>query len=250
MQSSGFPLTFEVGRVRWSASWFMTLLTVAGVVLFILLGRWQWHRAAEKRALYAQFAVGAAAPVDLGARPLATVARYTQLRLQGRYDRAHQFVLDNMSDQDRPGYEVLTPLALTDGRTVMVNRGWVPQTQSGRGLPDVQLPAAAAGIQTVIGRIDNLPVVGISLGHIPPQPGAHWPKLTSFPTTADLSAALGQPLQGRQLLLNPGQPLGYTRDWHPAGFPPDRYLSYAIQWWCFAALALILYGVLNRRKSS
>jgi surfeit locus 1 family protein len=143
---------------------------------------------------------------------------------------------------------VLTPLILPDGRAVMVNRGWLPADQSRRQLPDVQLHGAAA--QTVIGRIDNLPVVGIALGHVPPGSGAHWPKLTSFPTTADLSAAFGQPLQQRQLLLNADQPLGYTRDWHPIGFGPERHLSYAIQWWCFAALALILYGALNRRKSA
>ncbi|HEX4024725.1 MAG TPA: SURF1 family protein [Steroidobacteraceae bacterium] len=242
------PLTVEIGQFRWSASWFMTLLTAAGVVVFILLGRWQWHRAAEKRLLYAQFAAGTASPVDLGERSLASLARYAQVRLRGRYDGAHQFLLDNMSVGEQSGYEVLTPLILSDGRTVMVNRGWVPIGASRRAPPDVQLSSAA--VESVVGRIDNLPVVGISLGHIAPAPGAPWPELTSFPTTADLSAALGRPLQSRQLLLNADQPLGYTRDWHPSGFGPDRYLSYAIQWWCFAALALILYGALNRRKSA
>jgi len=248
MEPSSLPLTFEIGRFRWSASWTMTLLTLTGVVLFILLGRWQWHRAAETRVVYAQFAAGAATSIDLGQRSMDSVARYAQVRLQGRYDGAHQFLLDNMSIQDRTGYEVLTPLRLADGRTVMVNRGWLPAGQTRQALPDVQLHTAA--VQTVIGRIDNLPVVGISLGHIAPKPGAHWPKVTSFPTTADLSAALGRPLQSRQVLLNADQGLGYTRDWHPSGFGPDRFLAYAIQWWCFAALALILYGVLNRRKAA
>jgi surfeit locus 1 family protein len=242
------PLTFEIGRHRWSASWFMTLLTVAGVVLFVLLGRWQWHRADETRAVYAKFAAGAGAATDLGERPLSSLPRYAHVRVQGRYDGAHQFLLDNMSDKDRAGYEVLTPLILADGRTLLVNRGWVPVGESRRQLPDVHL--SATGQQSVSGLIDNLPVVGISLGHVAPQPGAHWPKLTSFPTMADLSTALGRPLQARQLLLGADQPLGYTRDWHPTGFGPERHLSYALQWWCFAALAVILYGALNRRKAA
>jgi cytochrome oxidase assembly protein ShyY1 len=67
---------------------------------------------------------------------------------------------------------------------------------------------------------------------------------------ADLSAALGQPLQSRQLLLNPDQPLGYLRDWHPSGLTAARHLSYAIQWWAFGALALGLYGYMNWRRNA
>jgi surfeit locus 1 family protein len=179
--------------------------------------------------------------------------RYAQVRLQGSYDREHQFLLDNISHSGQPGYEVLTPLRLADGRTVVVNRGWVPLTASRRQLPDVRIEFAAAQTptaQTATGRLDDLPVAGIALGHVPPPPGTQWPKLTSFPTMADLSAALGQPLQSRQLLLNPGEPFGYVRDWHPSGLGPTRHLSYAIQWWAFGALALVLYGYMNWRRSA
>jgi cytochrome oxidase assembly protein ShyY1 len=41
------PLTLQFGRFRWSASWPMTLLTLAAVVLFFILGRWQWQRAEQ-----------------------------------------------------------------------------------------------------------------------------------------------------------------------------------------------------------
>jgi surfeit locus 1 family protein len=240
------PLTLEFRRFRWSATWPMTLLTLAAVVLFINLGRWQWHRAEQTRALADDFGAGGESVVELGARATPALPRYAQVRLQGSYDGEHQFLLDNMSHNGQPGYEVLTPLRLADGRTVMVNRGWVPLTASRRQLPDVQLNLAAP--QSPTGRLDDLPVAGIALGHVAPAPAAQWPKLASFPTMADLSAALGQPLQNRQLLLNPDQPLGYVRDWHPAGLGPERHLSYAIQWWSFGALALLLYGYMNWRR--
>jgi len=245
------PLTLKFGRSHWSASWFMTVLTAAGVALFIALGRWQWHRADEKRALATQFAAGAGAIVDLDRHPAGVLPRYAQVRARGRYDGAHQFLLDNMSDQGAPGYEVLTPLELADGRTVMVNRGWVPLSISRQHLPDVGLSSSEVhtGVQTVVGKLDNLPVAGIALGHLAPAAGPRWPKLTSFPTMTDLSAALGRPLQPSQLLLNADQPLGYVRDWWPTGFGPERNLSYAFQWWGFAALALVLYGALNRDKA-
>jgi surfeit locus 1 family protein len=225
----------------------MTLLTLAAIVLFIDLGRWQWHRAQHKQALAAGFEAGSLTVAQLGARATAELPRYAQVRLQGSYDGAHQFLLDNMSHDGQPGFEVLTPLRLADGRTVIVNRGWVPLTASRSQLPEVTLDVAAP--QTPLGRLDDLPVAGIALGHAPPLPAAPWPKLTSFPTMGDLSAALGQPLQSRQLLLDPGQPAGFVRDWHPSGLGPTRHLSYAIQWWAFGALALVLYGYMNWRRN-
>jgi surfeit locus 1 family protein len=226
----------------------MTLLTLAAIVLFINLGRWQWHRAQHKQALADSFAAGSQSVAELGARATSQLPRYAQVRLPGSYDGEHQFLLDNMSHNGQPGFEVLTPLRLPDGRTVIVNRGWVPLTASRSQLPDVRSDFAAA--QAPAGRLDDLPVAGIALGHVPPASGAQWPKLTSFPTMADLSAALGQPLQSRQLLLDPAQPAGYLRDWHPSGLGPERHLSYAFQWWAFGALALVLYGYMNWRRST
>ncbi len=240
------PLTLEFGRCHWSASWLMTLLTLGGVAAFVLLGRWQWHRADEARALQTQFLAGTDAVVDLDRQPMRALPRYTQVSAQGRYDRAHQFLLENMSYDGSPGYQVLTPLALADGRTVIVNRGWVPLSETRGALPDIEL--AGNPDADPRGRLDNLPVPGISLGHIPPSPGSAWPKVTSFPTMKDLAAALGRPLEPRQLLLDPRQPQGYVRDWKPPGMTPAQHLSYAIQWWGFAATAVLLYALLNRRK--
>jgi surfeit locus 1 family protein len=215
------------------------------MVLFILLGRWQWHRAAQSAALQSAFRLGSGPAVML--RGTATLPRYSRVSAAGRYDGDHQFLLDNMSHAGQPGYEVLTPLQLADGRTVIVNRGWIALGQSRRQLPDIALPAAASAPLQASGRLDNLPVPGIALGHIPPAGSGPWPRLTSFPTMADLSVALGRPLVSRQLLLDERAPFGFVRDWQPPGMSPAQHLSYAIQWWSFAGLALILYALLNRR---
>ncbi len=243
---SAVPLTLAFPHARWSASWRMTLLTVLAILACLDLGRWQWHRAQYKRALAVAFSAGSASPEDLGARSASELPRYTRVRVQGRYDGAHQFLLDNLSHQGRAGYEVLTPLELADGRTLLVNRGWVPLGASRRQLPDISIDAPVS--QTVAGRLDALPVAGIALGHVSPDAHAAWPRLTSFPTMADLSASLGRPLEGRQLLLDSGEPLGYLRDWHPGGIGPTRHLAYALQWWGFATLSLLLYLRLNWRR--
>jgi surfeit locus 1 family protein len=223
----------------------MALLTVVGVALFVALGRWQWHRAVYKRALADEFARGAALRVDLGARSTAALARYSEVRVSGRYQPERQFLLDNLSYSGRPGYQVLTPLTLDDGRTLLVNRGWVPFTGSRQRLPDIGFGAPPQ--VRVSGRLDALPVTGISLGHAPPS-GTDWPRLASFPTMDELAGALGRPLEPRQLLLDANEPHGYVRDWHPAGLGPERHISYAVQWWGMAALAAGLFVVLNLER--
>jgi surfeit locus 1 family protein len=226
----------------------MTALTVLAVLAFLDLGRWQWHRAEQKRALAAAFHAGDSGVQPLAGHSSAALPRYAQVRAQGRYDGEHQFLLDNMSHDGQPGYEVLTPLVLEDGRTLIVNRGWVPLTASRRQLPVITIDLSVE--LSPAGKLDALPVAGIALGHVPPESGPQWPKLTSFPTMPDLSTALGRPLEAQQLLLNPGEPLGYLRDWKPnTSFGPERHISYAVQWWAFAALALGLYVTLNWHKA-
>ena len=254
------PLTISFTHGRWSASWGITVLTVLAVLAFIDLGRWQWHRAQQKRALAIAFAAdnsggagaGRSAPVALGPRATAALPRYALVSVHGHYDGEHQFLLDNISDAGQPGYEVLTPLRLEDGRSLIVNRGWLPLTASRRQLPDVTLPSAALdslASLTVAGKLDALPVAGIALGHVPPASEGNWPRLTSFPTMNDLASALGHPLEAQQLLLNADEPFGYTRDWRPSGFGPERHVGYALQWWGFAGVALGLYAYLNWRRT-
>jgi surfeit locus 1 family protein len=63
-----------------------------------------------------------------------------------------------------------------------------------------------------------------------------------------LSRAFGQPVEPRILLLDPHEPNGYVRDWHPPGMQPVRHWSYAIQWWAFAVVVIIFWAVVSRTK--
>jgi surfeit locus 1 family protein len=240
-------LRVEFGDCRLVGSWWMTILTVVGVLLFAQLGRWQWHRAEEKRALAAAFVAGAADfSSDLGRRSTAELPRYTQVRVHGQYEPGRQFLLDNMTHAGRAGYQVLTPFRLDDGRLLLVNRGWVPLPGERRDvLPDLSL--TDSGVVSIGGRLDTLPVAGLASGQARPSPESPWPKRTSFPSMAQLGLALGQTLEPRQLLLAPGESQGYVRDWQDAsaGFPPERHVSYAVQWWGLGALSLFLYLFMN-----
>jgi len=223
----------------------MTLLTLVLCTAFVSLGRWQWHRGEAKQAVWDEYQ-RASQPAQAGQRDIDRLERFSRVALEGHYEPTHQVLLDNISHAGQPGYEVLTPFVLADGGRLLVNRGWVPFTGYRDRLPDVSLADTSA--QRITGRVEELPAGGLASGHAPPEAGAKWPKLTSFPTHAELEAALHTPLARRLLLLDPDMAAGYVREWTPPGLPPDRHFSYAIQWWGFAVVLLVLYFGLNFRK--
>lgn len=223
----------------------MTLLTLVLLTAFVGLGRWQWHRGEAKQAVWAEYARASAA-ARLNSRAFDDLERFARIEVTGHFEPWHQFLLDNISHAGQPGYEVLTPFVLLDGRRILVNRGWVPFSGYRDRLPDVSL--RDPGELMITARIDELPSGGLASGHAAPEAGSGWPKLTSFPTQGDLETALGTKLQRRILLLDAGNPHGYVREWTPPGMPPDRHFSYAIQWWGFAVVLLVLYFGLNFRK--
>jgi surfeit locus 1 family protein len=239
-------VSFPLGRRRFAPSWLMTLLTIALCLLFVRLGEWQWDRGVHRQDEWDAFARGTDAPLPLGAQSLRAFHRYQRIALTGSWDGGHQFLLDNRSHGGLPGYEVLTPLRLADGRMLLVDRGWVPFTGSRKRLPGIALHDSEA--VTLTGRVDNLPVGGLALGHAAPAADAQWPKVTSFPSWDELTAALHHRLEPWMLLLDPASVDGYVRDWQPPGLSPLRHWAYAIQWWGFAVTLAIIWGIMSARR--
>ena len=130
---------------------------------------------------------------------------------------------------------------------LLIDRGWVAFSGTRARLPDIAFEAAAP--VTLSGRIAELPSPGLASGRAAPSAAAAWPKVTSYPRLAELSAALGAPLAARIVLLDPQAPFGYVRDWQPPGMAPLRHLSYAIQWWSFATLTLIGWAIMSTRSN-
>ena len=229
-------------RLRFELHPFATMATAAAVLLFVALGNWQLGRAAEKRALNEEFTrAGPALPL-----PPASVAipRYQRVRANGSYDSDHQFLLDNMGEAGRAGMHVLTPLVLSNGNAVLVDRGWLPFGASRDQLPDVAVTAAQ---RSVTGRLDDLPRPGIELAA---PVGSGWPRLASYPHMQELAAALGRELHPQLILLDPRQPDGFVRNWQLRGTTPVRHLSYAIQWFAFAATAVGIWFALGLRREA
>lgn len=244
-------------RYRFAPRWPWVLLTAAMLPLFISLGFWQWQRGQARQVSWDQFERNDTPAIEAPAASLAGLPRYTRVRLRGEFDGERQFLLDNISHQGAPGYEVLTVLRLPDGSRLLVNRGWLPFSGYRDRLPDVSLPGAAApdpaagppAVAVISGRLAQLPVSGLASGRAPPALDGGWPRLTSFPEIGQLAEAYGAPLLPVVLLLDADSGPGYLRQWQPPGLPPARHIGYAVQWWAFALLAAGLLVGFNLKRS-
>lgn len=238
------PLRLRVGNRVFAPGLVPTLVMLPLLALLLSLGSWQLRRAHEKSALFDAFARGTDATVPLPAGD-APVPRYAHVVARGTYLPDRQVLIDNMTHAERAGYRVLTPLLRADGSLVLVDRGWVPLVDGARTrLPDVSVGAEPREIS---GRADDPPRAGIAVdGSL----GAGWPRVLGFPTIAQLEQVLGRPVYPRIVLLDADRPDGYVRAWRPPGMPPERHVGYAVQWFGLALALVIIYVVVNLKKSS
>ena len=223
---------------------------LAGVAVFASLGSWQLRRAHEKEALFAAYAHAAEqAPVALAqARRDADAARWPLVEVEGTFDSAHAYVLD---DQVRDGHAgvmlfgVFAPSA--GGDALLVNRGFLPRGVRGELPP---LPPPPAGVRRLRALYAPPPGAGIRLGGdaLPKQTG--WPKTTIYVDLGEIAADLGRALDRRVLLQAPtdADARGLVRTWKPEVFPPERHYGYAFTWFTFAGVVVATFAILHRRR--
>jgi surfeit locus 1 family protein len=217
--------------------WLPTIAAFAAIVLFVIAGNWQHRRMLEKEAMQARIdAAAAIAPVPL---PSSTAVwsdwRYRQVEVSGVYDAKHQILLDNRVHEGRVGFDVVTPLDLTDGRVVLVDRGFVPAGPTRRELPS---PPPPAGHVKVNGRIDIPPQDYFELGNRSAPTGPVWQHLDP----ARFAKATGIVVLPIVVDATGAGDEGLVADWRLPDLDPERNLSYMLQWYAFAAMAAGLWA--------
>jgi len=197
------------------------------------LGVWQLARRAERRALNAVLEARLAQPpLDLEAgMPFLSVPpdslRFRRVRGAGRLDFSNQFIEIARSFQGAPGVHVLTPLRLADGVGVLVDRGW---TYAADGMT-VDLAALREPDSTVVEGLFGLP--SGRFGVRPDTLRAGYPLL---------------PVVLRRTSPSPGMPQA-LRAVPPPTLDEGPHLSYAVQWFSFATIALVGGALLARRDA-
>jgi surfeit locus 1 family protein len=238
-------------RRRGGIALFVVALVVVGVC--VRLGVWQLDRLEGRRDANARIRAGLAAPVvalgealDGGTDPRTLAWRHA--RVDGTYDPTEELILYGRAQDGRPGDHVLTPLVLDDGTAVLVDRGWVP-FEPEHELPVPGAAAAPTGPVSVSG-------VLLPAGDEPMPTTSPSPRPSSAPVTTvqriDLPALQAQmpyPLAPVALLLQEQRPAQGGLP-EPATLPEldeGPHLAYAVQWFVFAAIALVGYGLLATR---
>lgn len=209
----------------------LVLLAFGTAAVCVRLGIWQLDRLDEVRTNNDRIRAGlGAAPVVLDEAP-GPGAAYRRATATGSYDPDGEVVLFGRSLNGRSGDHLLTPLRFTDGSAVLVDRGWVPAGERSR---------APAGVVRALGFL--LPAE--SVAGVPPAAG----RVTAVDPVG-IERALSYELAPVYLLLQQQSP-------SPPGFPTPAalpelsegpHLGYAIQWFSFAAVALIGGTVLAAR---
>ncbi|MFW5969098.1 MAG: SURF1 family protein [Halofilum sp. (in: g-proteobacteria)] len=226
--------------------WLPWVAAGLAVALFAGLGVWQVQRAGEKRAVIAALEDDDRPALErLPATPAALRDESRrEVRIQGRYEGERQFLLDNRILEGRPGFDVLTPLVLDDGRRVLVDRGWVAAGPGREPVESVELEADES--VTVKGRL-WLPEAGIGLGSAV-APGEEWPRLVTRVEFGALEQALGRELVPAIIRADGEAPwLFRPRDLRPR-FGPMRHYGYAFQWFALALTVLAVACMLEWRR--
>ncbi len=216
-------------------------MTAAACVAFVLLGNWQARRAEAKRTLGAELERSLKSPpADLSTVIDASSLIHKRVLARGRFVAERTVLLDNKLRRGRPGYEVVTPLALAGSEWhVLVNRGWIAAPGSRETLPDVRTSSG------------ELTVVGIALERLPHALQAGTPSTGTVRQNLDLgafAAETGLRLQPLVIEQHSDTGDGLVRDWPRPDLGIERHESYALQWYLFAGLALVLLAVLSIRR--
>lgn len=228
---------------RFSPGLIPTLMVVLGLPVLIALGFWQLDRAEQKGELVAAF------QSMLDAPPTALVVgrkdeqptQYLGVAVAGEYLAEKNLLHDNKTHKGRAGYHVLTPLRIEgDEAAVLVNRGWIQAGQTRDALPVFETPRGRIEVQGMVyAPSDRQIVLGPEEAH-----GGTWPRIIQRIDFADLEDQLGVKLLSYTIRLLQQAPDGFVRDWRPLyGAGPDKHRAYAIQWFSFAVIFIVVYLV-------
>ncbi|MBP8180693.1 MAG: SURF1 family protein [Acidimicrobiia bacterium] len=239
------PLAF---RGRWLIG---SILVAIMALTCVRLGIWQIDRHFERAELNDMLSDRA----EAAARPLGEVLaetsdpselKYWHVKAAGTFDEDARVLIRGDSLDGFPGFSLVVPLVLDDGRAILVNRGWVPVEIE----DDPSIVAPVTGPVVVEGTLEA-------------TQSKLWYEV-SDPATGTLKAMNRvdieriqkqsdydlEPVWISESAIDPPQardaPIAHETRKSTGSGP---HLGYAGQWFAFAIIAIIVWALLLRRAA-
>ncbi|MFW6774873.1 SURF1 family protein [Nocardioides sp. CPCC 205120] len=232
-----------MGSFRFLLSRRWILFGIAVVLLTYLawvLGQWQFHRLDDRRdrnsivernegrdPVEVTDVLGVGEPVDAS-------EEWTSVTATGTYAVEDSVVVRYRTRDSAPGVDVVVPLVLADGTSVLVDRGWMATENSGglRGTDTDALPAPPSGEVTVTGWVRRDATDGGST------------EVTQQSTRSISSDRIGEALDREVLTGFVDLAEESPEAAEPLDPPPlpeldeGPHFFYGLQWWFFGLLAV------------
>lgn len=225
-------------------AWFFFLL---GFGLCVMAGTWQLNRLAWKENLIAEIAAAnEAKPITRLPNDKQELEKlqFRKAKLYGTWRGDIEFHLAPRYWKNQFGYWVITPFILADGRTIMVNRGWVPaKNKLAKTRPETEVYDEAVlkglirvGNERSYFTPENQPEKNVWFGRDVEQMAAFAKLKNTVPIMLDIVG-----LQNEQLLPVPSDGKIRLRNDH---------LGYVITWYGIAAGILAIFLAYHRKKNA
>lgn len=231
-----------------------TLMTVCGVAILCGLGTWQMQRLQWKTAIIEKLNAGydsAKANEDFTQTQLADWSMQADPLgyggASGRLLRDKAILLGPRTEEGRVGYHLLVPVAMAEGKSLIVNTGWVSDLWK----DDTEE------------RLAGLPIEEVRIKGVIHKPD--WSSMASKNSPAndmwfradigEIAAAKDIPSPYPFILYadNINPPLADVEPHAERWLPRNKHLQYALFWYAMGIVMLAVYGFyvagLNKKHS-
>lgn len=209
----------------------LLIFGLVGTAILMSLGFWQLQRMTWKAGILTEIDTRLAEPpVALPANPDPVADKYLQVEATGRIVDGELHVLT--FGDGGPGFRVIAPMVLEDGRRILVDRGFLPETE--KDAPRARGDITAVGSLVWPQETDNY------------VPDPNREKNIWFARDVDLMA---EALETDQVML------AISRSTNNDGITPqrvsvnisNRHLEYVMTWFSLAAIWVGMTGYALRR---
>jgi surfeit locus 1 family protein len=223
-----------------------------GLLILIALGLWQLERLEWKRQLLSglEQALSAETP-PLGLSEAEDLMRrdpartHLRVKVKGAFDHSEERLLFWVVGRE-VGWRLITPLITRDGRIVLVDRGFLPDSLK---LREQRPESLISGETELTGLLKRPAKPGFFIPRNRPQENVWY----AVDVPAMLASMTLRPGLSASAYLVEALPSSTAQSW-PRPVPPDpgaipnNHLQYALTWFALAVVLAVMTGLVLRRE--